>query len=55
VPASGQATVSWTTYSRYSCWLRVEVRSPRGGIHSMVPNAMVAMTNPIFLLTSARG
>ena len=49
VPASGQATVSWTTYPRYSRWLRVEVRRPSGGINTTVPNAMVAMTNPIFL------
>lgn len=49
VPASGQATVSWTTYPRYSSWLRVEVRRPSGGINTTVPNAMVALTNPIFL------
>ena len=49
VPASGQATVSWTTSSRYSRWLRVEVRRPSGGINTTVPNAMVAMSNPIFL------
>jgi hypothetical protein len=49
VAPSGQATVSWTTYSRYSRWLRVEVRRPSGGINTTVTNAMVAMTNPIFL------
>src|SRR5882724_3332025 len=49
VPDSGQATVSWTTYPRYSRWLRVEVRRPAGGVNTTVPNAMVAMTNPIFL------
>jgi hypothetical protein len=49
VPASGSATVTWTTYPRYSRWLRVEVRRPGGGINTTVPNAMVAMTNPIFL------
>jgi hypothetical protein len=49
VPASGSATVTWTTYPRYSRWLRVEVRRPSGGINTTVPNAMVAMTNPIFL------
>lgn len=49
VPASGQATVSWTTYPRYSRWLRVEVRRPGGGVNTTVPNAMVALTNPIFL------
>jgi hypothetical protein len=49
VPASGTATVSWTTYSRYSQWVRVEVRRPSGGPNTTTPNAMVAMTNPIFL------
>src|SRR5262249_55542921 len=42
VPDSGEATVSWTTYPRYSRWLRVEVRRPSGGTNSTVPNAMVA-------------
>ena len=49
VPASGSATVSWTTFPRYSRWVRAEVRRPSGGINTTVPNAMVAMTNPIFL------
>jgi hypothetical protein len=49
VPASGRATVSWTTYPRYSRWVRVEVRRPSGGINTTVTNAMVAMTNPVFL------
>jgi predicted metal-dependent phosphoesterase TrpH len=49
VPDSGQATVTWTTYPRYSRWVRVEVRRPSGGPNSTVPNAMVALTNPIFL------
>ena len=49
VPASGTATVTWTTYPRYSKWVRVEVRRPSGGPNTSVTNAMVAMTNPIFL------
>jgi predicted metal-dependent phosphoesterase TrpH len=49
VPDSGTATVSWTTYPRYSRWVRAEVRRPSGGVNTTVPNAMVAMTNPIFL------
>lgn len=49
VPDSGTATLAWTTYSRYSQWLRVEVRRASGGVNTTVPNAMVAMTNPIFL------
>jgi predicted metal-dependent phosphoesterase TrpH len=44
VPDSGSATVSWTTYPRYSRWVRAEVRRPSTGA-----GAMVAMTNPIFL------
>lgn len=38
---SGTATVTWTTYPRYTRWVRAEVRRPS--------NAMVALTNPIFL------
>lgn len=49
VPASGSATVTWTTFPRYSRWVRAEVRRPSGGTNTTVPNAMVAMTNPIFL------
>ena len=49
VPASGAASVSWTTFPRYSRWVRAEVRRPSGGINTTVPNAMVAMTNPVFL------
>jgi hypothetical protein len=43
VPDSGTATVKWTTYPRYSRWVRAEVRRPS------TANSMVAMTNPIFL------
>jgi hypothetical protein len=49
VPDSGQATVTWTAYPRYSRYLRVEVRRASGGVNTTVPNAMVAFTNPIFL------
>ncbi|HEY3708414.1 MAG TPA: CehA/McbA family metallohydrolase [Amycolatopsis sp.] len=49
VPESGSATVTWTTYPRYSRWVRVEVRRPSGGPKTTTPNAMVAMSNPIFL------
>ncbi|MFJ1758752.1 CehA/McbA family metallohydrolase [Amycolatopsis sp. NPDC088138] len=48
---SGAATVTWTTYPRYSRWVRVEVRRPSGGPNTTTPNAMVAMSNPIFLGT----
>ena len=49
VDATGSATVRWSTQTRYSQWVRAEVRRP-------VPTAttsdsMVALTNPIFLDT----
>ncbi|WP_290061748.1 CehA/McbA family metallohydrolase [Amycolatopsis solani] len=46
---AGAATVTWTTYPRYSRWVRVEVRRPSGGPNTTQPNAMVALSNPIFL------
>ncbi len=46
---AGAATVTWTTYPRYSRWVRVEVRRASGSPNTTAPNAMVAMTNPIFL------
>ncbi|MEU4254054.1 CehA/McbA family metallohydrolase [Amycolatopsis sp. NPDC026612] len=49
IGGSGAATVTWTTYPRYSRWVRVEVRRASGGPNTTVPNAMVAMANPIFL------
>jgi hypothetical protein len=49
VPASGTATLTWTTYPRYTRWVRAEVRRASGGPNTTQPNAMVAMTNPIFL------
>jgi hypothetical protein len=49
VPASGTATVQWTTYPRYTRWVRAEVRRQSGGPNTTLTNAMVAMTNPIFL------
>ncbi|MGW5365613.1 CehA/McbA family metallohydrolase [Actinopolymorpha pittospori] len=49
VPASGEATLTWTTDSRYTRWVRAEVRRASGGPNSTTPNAMVAMTNPIFV------
>jgi hypothetical protein len=49
IPASGTGTVRWTTYPRYTRWVRAEVRRPAGGPNTTLPNAMVALTNPIFL------
>jgi len=46
VGATGTGQLSWTTYRRYSSYVRVEVRrAPSLG----APGAMVAMTNPIYL------
>ena len=49
VPSSGTAKVSWTTDARYSRWVRAEVRRASGSPKTTVADAMVAMTNPIFL------
>lgn len=47
---SGRATLTWTTYRRYSTFVRVEVRrAPTLGM----PGAMVAMTNPVFLAAAS--
>ncbi|MCE7009362.1 CehA/McbA family metallohydrolase [Kibdelosporangium philippinense] len=45
VPAEG-ATVTWTTQSRYSKWVRVEIR--REEPTDTTRDTMVALTNPIF-------
>lgn len=47
VPASGSATVGWTTLPRYTDWVRVEVRRPVAT--QTTPDTMVALTNPVFL------
>lgn len=47
VPASGVATVRWTTVPRYTDWIRVEVRRPVPT--QTTPDTMVALTNPVFL------
>lgn len=49
VPASGTATVRWTTSTRYANWVRAEVRRP--GSTTGTADTMVALTNPIFLAT----
>ncbi len=46
VGSTGTGELRWTTYRRYSSFVRVEVRrAPTLG----APGAMVAMTNPIYL------
>ncbi|RSM75526.1 phosphoesterase [Kibdelosporangium aridum] len=45
VPAEG-ATITWTTQSRYSKWVRVEIR--REEPTPTTRDTMVALTNPIF-------
>ncbi|WP_460402673.1 CehA/McbA family metallohydrolase [Actinophytocola sediminis] len=47
VDETGTATVSWATQSRYSRWVRAEVR--RAVPTETTPDTMVALTNPIFL------
>ena len=47
VDATGAATVRWATQSRYSVWVRAEVRRPVPT--ATTPDTMVALTNPIFL------
>lgn len=47
VDASGTAAVRWQTQSRYSIWVRAEVRRPVPT--ATTPDTMVALTNPIFL------
>ena len=50
VDASGAATVRWQTQSRYSAWVRAEVRRPVPT--ESTSDTMVALTNPIFLVPS---
>jgi hypothetical protein len=47
VDATGSATVRWTTQTRYSRWVRAEMRRPVAT--ATTPNSMVALTNPVFL------
>ncbi|HEV2784595.1 MAG TPA: CehA/McbA family metallohydrolase [Actinophytocola sp.] len=47
VDATGSATVRWTTQTRYSRWVRAEVRRPVPT--ATTPDTMVALTNPVFL------
>lgn len=47
VDATGSATVRWTTQTRYSRWVRAEVRRPVPT--ATTPDSMVALTNPVFL------
>jgi hypothetical protein len=46
VPAEG-ATITWTTQTRYSKWVRVEIR--RSTPTDTTVDTMVALTNPVFL------
>jgi hypothetical protein len=47
VGAEGKATVEWITQTRYSQWVRAEVRRPVPT--ATTPDTMVALTNPVFL------
>jgi hypothetical protein len=46
VGPTGAATIRWTTQTRYSDWVRAEVRRPVPT--ATTPDTMVALTNPIF-------
>lgn len=50
VDATGAATIRWTTQTRYSRWVRAEVRRPVAT--ATTPDSMVALTNPVFLSSS---
>ncbi|MGH3785018.1 MAG: CehA/McbA family metallohydrolase [Pseudonocardiaceae bacterium] len=49
VDTTGSATVRWTTQTRYSRWVRAEVRRPVPT--ATTPDSMVALTNPVFLVS----
>ena len=42
-----EANDEWTTQTRYSRWVRAEVRRPVAT--ATTPDSMVALTNPVFL------
>jgi hypothetical protein len=49
LPTTGTGTVRWQTTPAVSAYVRAEVRHPTGDPTSVVPGAMAALTNPIFL------
>ena len=49
LPAGGSGTVRWQTTPAASAYVRAEVRRPSSDPDGVIPGAMVALTNPIFL------
>jgi hypothetical protein len=46
---AGAGTVSWQTTAAVSAYVRAEVRHPSADPSGVVPGAMAALTNPVFL------
>src|SRR6266487_4969878 len=49
LPAGGAGTVRWRTTPAASAYVRAEVRHPSSDPSGLIPGAMAALTNPIFL------
>jgi hypothetical protein len=49
LPAGGTGTVRWRTTPAASAYVRAEVRHPSSDPSGLIPGAMAALTNPIFL------
>jgi hypothetical protein len=49
LPPSGAATVHWQTTPAISAYVRAEVRHPPSDPSGVLPGAMAALTNPVFL------
>jgi hypothetical protein len=49
LPAAGTGTVRWQTTPAVSAYVRAEVRHPASDPPGVIPGAMAALTNPIFL------
>jgi hypothetical protein len=49
LPAGGSATVRWQTTPAACAYVRAEVRHPSSDPAGVIPGAMAALTNPIFL------
>jgi hypothetical protein len=49
LPAGGAGTVRWRTTPAASAYVRAEVRHPSSDPSGLIPGAVAALTNPIFL------
>ncbi|HZD71694.1 MAG TPA: CehA/McbA family metallohydrolase [Actinomycetes bacterium] len=54
LPAGGSGTVRWQTTPAASAYVRAEVRHPSTDPAGVIPGAMAALTNPVFLDPSPR-